>query len=223
MSEQTPTGAETPAGMQPDTKADGKLFSQADLDRLVGERLAKEKTKAGKIAEQVASEAVSRWREENGLDDDALELWKKRDEAQASARQQKAELTKARNEAEAIRKKHEATAAKLDATLRSEAILRAATGKSHAPQDVVLHLLPRIKMLEDFSVVVVDEKGEPTAKDIDTAVKELLEQKPYLAVATGNFNGAGSRGTETIPAAEGKEFWRSSTGRAAHIAKAAGG
>jgi hypothetical protein len=221
----TPTGAAIQDGTQPggEPKADGKTFSQADLDRLVGERIGKERAKTAKLVEQAAADAVNAWRAENGLDDEALELWKKRDEAAASTRAQKAELTRSKNEAEALRKKHEATAAKLDSTLRSEAILRAATGKSHAPQDVVMHLLPRVKMLEDFSVVVVDEKGEPTSKDIETAVKELLEQKPYLAVAAGNFNGAGSRGTESIPSADGKEFWRSSSGRAAHIAKAAGG
>jgi hypothetical protein len=226
MPPDTLTGAGNPEGTQPGDAPNagtGKSYSQADLDRLVGERLNREKSKTTKQVEQARAEAVQAWREENGLDDDALELWKKRDESQSAARAQKSQLTKAQNEAESWKKKHDNVFSKLDSTLRSEAILRAATGKSHAPQDVVLHLLPRVKVLEDFSIAVVDDKGEPSGKDIETAVADLLEQKPYLALPTGNHNGVGSHGSETpIPASAGKELWRTPAGRVAILKKSVG-
>lgn len=229
MLDPTLTGAENPEGTQPaDAKASAKadkLYSQEDLDHAIGERLAREKAKSQKGSDALRAAAVQEWREQQGLDDESLELLKKLPPADARAaaeRAEKAKSTRLANEAEGWKKKAEAARAELESEKRTGALLRAASGKSHDPDAVVMHLLPRVKMLDDFSVVVVDEKGEPTSKTIEEAVTDLLIKKPYLVPASGHFDGAGSRGASGLPAAEGKEFWRTAEGRAARIAKAYG-
>lgn len=200
MSDTTQTGAANPEGTQPGSAPNagtGKTYSQADLDRIVGERLSRERSKLTKDTEEREGAAVARFREEHGLDDDALAEWAQRDKAAAAARQTKAEATKAKNESEKLQSKLKAAHAKLDQLLRKDAIVSAAVAAGCTdPSAAVAFLSDRVRLdLETFAVGVVNEKGEPSGT-VEDAVNSLMQEKRYLLPPQGNFAGSGARGGE---------------------------
>lgn len=204
-----------------------RLFTQADLDKKIAERISREKataaTAAAKAAEDAAAEAVRQFREENGLDEEAMEQIKGRDQAAAQARQLKAEKTKAENLAKTLETKHQRAIATLDREMCSNQILKELTAAECCDTESAVALLrPKVKLLEvdgEFQAVVVNDKGEPTSMTIAEAVNQLLTRKPNLKAAKGNFQGSGSRVTEGQSAdTRGREAWRTAEGRKQSLA-----
>lgn len=189
--ESTNAGGTQPAG-KPANAGAGKTYTQAELDQIVTERLGREQRKASKGLEDVRAAAIAEWRESQGLDDEALEALAKRDEAAAAQR-------KRDNEYKALQKSQKDTQSKLDAAnarldvLRRDAVFKAAAGRTHDPEAVMALLNHRIRLREDYSIEVLDEKGQPSDMSVEDAVNQLLQQKRYLVPASGSFAGSGAR------------------------------
>lgn len=143
-----PTADPTPPSGQQDPDSE-KTFTQAELEKIVGERLARERSKYG--------------------DYDTLKAKaSKFDEVEQA---NKTELEQARDrEATAVAARDEALAHARDLMIRA-ALLQAATAAGAVDPDAVVQLADR-------SEVTIDDTGAVTGAD--TAVKALLDTKPYL-------------------------------------------
>lgn len=135
------------------TDTDPKVVPQADVDRIVKERLARERAKFG----------------------DVDELKRKAAEFDKLSEAQKTELERAT--ANAAREATEKATAESDAkwkgrVLRSE-VKVAAAGKLADPEDAL--------RLIDLSGFELDDDGNADGAAIAKAIDELLEAKPYLA------------------------------------------
>jgi hypothetical protein len=129
--------------------------------------------------------------------------WQKERDARKAADAKLAELAKPKPkddepDADAIRLEAEraATAKSNERILKSE-IKAAAAGKLQDPKDALAYL--------DLSQFEVDDDGNVDEDEIADAIKDLLEKKPYLAVAQGDerrFKGTadgGARGKAGKP------------------------
>jgi len=172
-----------------------KTFTQAELERIIGERLGKErakyadyedlKTKAARLEE---IEAANRSEQEKAVD-------------------------KARREAEEAARKEER--GKAAARIVKAEIRAAAGGRLADPEDAV--------RLLDLSEFTVNDDGDVDGKAIKAAIDKLVESKPYLATSTGNGDGfkrltdlgQGRRGSGSGKAsvARGRELYESRHGR----------
>lgn len=166
-------------GTDPGSNGAGtKTFSQAELDRVVQERLARERTKF------------------EGFDD----LKRKAAEFDRIQEDQKTEIEKAVTRA--AKEASDKTKAETDAAwgrrvVRSE-VRVAAAGKLANPEDAA-HFI-------DLDKFKVDPSGDVDTKAIAAAIDDLLKEKPYLAVngtqqRTPNFD-AGTR----TPASGGEDM-----------------
>jgi len=148
-----------------------KSFSQADVDRIVQERLARAKTTPPDDYEELKAAKA--------------ELDKIRDG-------EKTELQKAQERAQQLeRERDEAQTSAKETRLRSAIVAEAAKKGVSDPQDAIA--------LIDRSKLQLDDDGNPT--NIAEAMEALLEAKPYLAGGgndgrvTGNGNAdQGARG-----------------------------
>lgn len=167
--------------------AGDKTFTQAELDKVLSDRLARERAKY------------------EGYDDmkRKAEEFDKLQEATKSETEKAVE--KARKEAEAAARA-ESNKTWETRVVRSE-VRVAAAGKLADPEDAVRFL--------DLSTFKVDDNGEVDGKAIAAAIDELVKTKPYLAAngtrGTRDFD-AGSR----TPAGGGRsmnDLIRSAAGR----------
>ena len=144
-----------------------KTFTQAQLDQVIADRLARERAKfAGHDDLVKAKEELDRLK------------------AEGQSEQEKA-IAKARKEAGDEARSQERTKAE---TLILKAKVEAAAGVKFAdPADAVTLL--------DLSGLTVGENGEVDKAAIDKRLDDLLEKKPYLkAGAAGNGNGGAGGG-----------------------------
>lgn len=134
MSDSTPPAADptadpTPLSGQQDPEPE-RTFTQADLERIVGERLARERGKYGDY-------------------DDLKQKAAKFDELEA---QSKSELDRAREAAQAAEQKAQATSAAANARLIRAEVIAAAVKAGAIDTDAVVALLPK-------DAVTVDDDG----------------------------------------------------------------
>jgi len=130
-----------------------KTFTQEELDRIVGDRLARERSKLGDLDEiRRKAEEFDRLAEER-----KTELEKERDRASRETEE------RVRNEIEPAWKKR---------LVRSE-VRSIAAGKLADPNDAISLL-----ELEKFEL---DEDGNVDEEKVAKAIEKLLEAKPYLA------------------------------------------
>lgn len=199
-------GTQPGDGSDPSSKAG--LYTQADVEKLVEERLGRYKTRAAKErASQLAAEresaaktALDLFRSEHGLDDDeALERWKNRGTSQEQEAQHKIRATTLEKklkttEAELTieREARKTEAALLQKTLTHDALIRVASLYSNAPDIVAKMLSDRVRLDENHKPVVLDEDGEPTEMTIEKLVPAWLTSFPMLCKPSGS-PGGGSR------------------------------
>jgi len=196
----------------------------------IKERLARQERKLRGEAEaaiaRAREEAVSEFREEHGIDDDALTQWQQRDKAATENRTLKSQATRSANEAAQWKAKFEAAFGHLDQTLRADAIMREAVSQgSNDPEVVVALLRPSTKLIEQegkYSVAVVDDRGEVTEGSIREAVETLLAKKPHLVASTSRAEGAGSRLSQHRTS-DGANQFGTREQRLAHLQKSLGG
>jgi hypothetical protein len=150
-----------------------RTFTQAELDRIVADRLNRQKSQFADY-EALKTKAT------------------KYDELEA---QNKSELQKEREAREAAEKQRdEALTTAQRRVVRSEVVARAA-GKLADPSDA-----PALLDLDEFKL---DDKGEVDSKAIDAALDDLLKRKPHLAAdtkrRTGSWDGGARPGGTTKP------------------------
>lgn len=173
-----PEGGTPPAGTDPGSNGNGsKTFTQAELDRVVQERISRERSKY------------------DGFDD----LKRKAAEFDRIQEEQKSEIEKAATRA--AKEAAEKTKAEVDATwglriVRSE-VRVAAAGKLADPEDAVRFL--------DVAAFKADQDGNVDTKAIGTAIDELVKAKPYLAANGTQKRPNFDAGTRT-PASGGEDM-----------------
>lgn len=171
-------GGAPPAGTDPGSNGNGsKTFTQAELDRVVQERIARERSKF------------------EGFDD----LKRKAAEFDRIEEAQKSELEKAT--ARAAKEAADKTKAEVDATwgqriVRSE-VRVAAAGKLADPEDAVRFI--------DLATFKLDQDGNVDTKAITAAVDDLVKAKPYLAANGTQKKPNFDAGTRT-PASGGEDM-----------------
>lgn len=147
------TKADPPADTTKGGKADDKLFTQADLDRVVKERLEREQAKS-----KAAQEATQKAAEEKAL--------KEQGEWKSLAEKREAEL-KERDD------KLTAAEQALQQTRLAHAVEVAAKDLNFAdPEDA--------QKLGNFTEVAFDDKGQPDKAAIKKALDALAKAKPHL-------------------------------------------
>ncbi len=202
--ESTQTGAEIQDGTT-DTQSPGdeKTYTQQEMDSIIQKRLDRERASAakrhdGKLS-SAAADAVQQWRDEQGLDDDALEKFAGMDKAGAEARTMKGQLTKATKAADRLRGERDAARDVATRMLTRDAVISEAAKVANDPEDIWLRMQSRIRVADDYSgVELLDLNGDLSDETMADAVKGILEKSPHLAKPTGAA-GSGGRPSVTGP------------------------
>lgn len=152
-----------PADPAADPQSD-KTFTQADVDRIVQERVARAKTTPPDDYEDLKAKA------------------QKFDELEQANSTELDKQKAAREKAE--RERDDALASVKESRLAA-AVIGAAAKKNIVDPDAALALLDR-------STLTLDDAGTPT--NVDEALTQLLEAKPYLAATNGGRRGNADQG-----------------------------
>jgi hypothetical protein len=166
-----------------DKKPETQTFTQVDVDRVVGERIARERKSFAKDKESIAAAAREAFLEELGLDpaedgavDGLREMLKKNITADGEAKKSQRQL-------DALRKDHEKALAKL-------AAIESREKRTMHTADVIARIKSdyegALELSDDGAVLA---RGE----SIDKAVKILLEKNPHLLKPVIPQGGGGSR------------------------------
>jgi hypothetical protein len=160
MSEQqTPTPGTPPADPTPAPTPVEKTFTQAELERQLGERLARERAKFADYDE------LKKAREEL----ETLKAGQLSEQEQLQKRLEKAERKAAEAEARALEKERQAQ----DTLIRSAVLSEAARSGFANPEDAYLLLTTK---------PILGEDGQPVG--VAEAIKALAETRPYLIRGT---------------------------------------
>jgi hypothetical protein len=179
-----------------------KTFTQADVDRIVGERLKEERDRkqapAGMSAEEKAefdrlkkaeNDRKQKDLEEKGRYDAALKS--KDDEFETERktwREEKQTLQSVLHER----------------TVRAALIAAASAAGAHKPSQIADLLERRVKLTDTFTPEVLDAKGKPAFKSgepmtVDMLVAAYLDEEPHLRKPSGT-GGSGSQGGKSTDA-----------------------
>jgi hypothetical protein len=206
------SGSVPPEGQ---SAGDKPIFTQAQLDGVVKERLAKAQANASGAKARVLSELGL---DENGVadykkylaDKEAADTKRKEEQGQFQAiikeNQEKhaKELKKIESEREDVRNKYQST------VIKNTILALASEMELHAPEDVFQLSKSHFKVNSDESIAVVGDAGEPlfdeTGKPytVKTFLAAWLENKPYFVKSKGG--GSGTGGGKAI---RGQHFKRS--------------
>lgn len=170
-----PTGQQTPPPADP-AKSEAK-FTQADLDRVIAERLPRAKTAAETDLLKKLGAATS---------EEAADLIKKAREFEESQKTEQERLQGAvdteKNRADQLQAERDALNERLTNTVRNGAVVEALKAEGVNDSDVALLLINQ----GDTSGFLTDDK--PDTVKIKAAVAELKKTKPYL-FASANYKG----------------------------------
>jgi len=185
MSEENTPAAEenAPAGM-----------SQADVDRIVADRIARERKKYEKKYEGVDLDAYGKWQQ----DQEAAELDRQKKEGDFDTAMKKLAADK---DAEIAKLRGQVTTTAVDGEL-----LRAAGSLQAVEPSQVSSLLRRnIRLSEDGKAEVLDDSGavrysdDGTPLTVSSLVGEFLTTNPHFVKATqGGAGSAGNVGGNTL-------------------------
>jgi len=166
-------------------------MSKVDFESRAKQIRLTERRKFDKRLQEAVSAGIQQFRDDEGLDDDALESLRGRDQSAAELRKAKGSATKAQRAYEALEGKYKKVYSKLSNALTRDAVISAAAGKAVNPTDVWLHLQSSLRLEDDLSVSILDGE-DPIDITMDEAVDNLLAENKHLALSTGT-PGAGSR------------------------------
>jgi len=164
-----------------------KTFTQSELERVVEQRLMRERKKYEKKME--------------GIDlDEARQLMQEKEAAEIERQKEKGEFEKVLQQlAEKKDQQINALNAKLHETLVDGALLKAASSQNAvAPDQVVALLKNKVKLADDGNVEVLDDSGSPrytddgTPMSVNALVSDYLTANPHFVRASSG--GAGSQG-----------------------------
>lgn len=164
-----------------------KTFTQSDVERLIEQRLMRERKKYEKKLE--------------GVDiDEAKRLLEEKQAAEIERQKEKGEFEKVLQQlAEKKDQQINALNSKLHETLVDGALLQAASrNNAVSPDQVVALLKNKVKLSDDGVVEVLDDSGSPrytddgTPMQVDALVSDFLTANPHFVRATPS--GTGSKG-----------------------------
>ena len=168
-------------------QSQGKTFTQEELDRIVADRVARERKKLD--------------RKLDGIDlDEARRLMQEREEAELERQKERGEFEKVLKQT--VEKKEleiQSYKSKLEQTLVDGALLTAASkNNAVSPEQVSTLLRGKVKLSSDGSVEVLDSDGSVRYNDkgdllsVDELVGDFLTANPHFVRAS--VGGAGSKG-----------------------------
>ena len=164
-----------------------KTFTQSDVERLIEQRLMRERKKYEKKLE--------------GVDiDEAKRLLEEKQAAEIERQKEKGEFEQVLKQlAEKKDAQINALNAKLHETLVDGALLKAASANNAvSPEQVVALLKNKVKLADDGTVEVLDDNGTARYTDdgspmqVGTLVSDFLTANPHFVRATSG--GSGSQG-----------------------------
>jgi DNA-binding transcriptional MerR regulator len=164
-----------------------KTFTQSDVERLIEQRLMRERKKYEKKME--------------GIDlDEARQLMQEKEAAEIERQKEKGEFEKVLQQlAEKKDQQINALNTKLHETLVDGALLKAASSQNAvAPDQVVALLKNKVKLADDGTVEVLDDSGTARYTDdgipmtVDSLVSDYLTANPHFVRASSG--GTGSQG-----------------------------
>ena len=193
-----------------------KTFTQSDVERLIEQRLMRERKKYEKKLE--------------GVDiDEAKRLLEEKQAAEIERQKEKGEFESVLKQlAEKKDQQINALNAKLHETLVDGALLQAASkNNAVSPDQVVALLKNKVKLADDGSVEVLDDSGsvrytdDGTPMQVNTLVSDFLTANPHFVRAssggTGSQGAAGGSTQKPTSVADMLANWDSG-GRAAFAA-----
>lgn len=193
-----------------------KTFTQSDVERLIEQRLMRERKKYEKKLE--------------GVDiDEAKRLLEEKQAAEIERQKEKGEFENVLKQlAEKKDQQINALNAKLHETLVDGALLQAASkNNAVSPDQVVALLKNKVKLADDGSVEVLDDSGsvrytdDGTPMQVNTLVSDFLTANPHFVRAssggTGSQGAAGGSTQKPTSVADMLANWDSG-GRAAFAA-----
>ena len=193
-----------------------KTFTQSDVERLIEQRLMRERKKYEKKLE--------------GVDiDEAKRLLEEKQAAEIERQKEKGEFENVLKQlAEKKDKQINALNSKLHETLVDGALLQAASkNNAVSPDQVVALLKNKVKLADDGSVEVLDDSGsvrytdDGTPMEVNTLVSDFLTANPHFVRAssggTGSQGAAGGSTQKPTSVADMLANWDSG-GRAAFAA-----
>ena len=193
-----------------------KTFTQSDVERLIEQRLMRERKKYEKKLE--------------GIDvDEARKLLEEKQAAEIERQKEKGEFEKVLQQlAEKKDQQINALNMKLHETLVDGALLQAASkNNAVSPDQVVALLKNKVKLADDGSVEVLDDTGsvrytdDGTPMQVNTLVSDFLTANPHFVRAssggTGSQGAAGGSTQKPTSVADMLANWDSG-GRAAFAA-----
>lgn len=193
-----------------------KTFTQDELDRIVADRIARERKKAEKKLE--------------GIDlEEARKIMQEREQAEIERQKERGEFENILKQT--VEKKDQEITAykqKLHETLVDGSLLSAASKHDAVSPDQVSQLLKgKVRLADDGGVEVLDDQGTPRYNSegnllsVDELVSDFLTANPHFVRAsgggTGSMGNAGGLTPKPVSVADMVENWNSG-GREAYAA-----
>jgi hypothetical protein len=199
-----------------ETIQEQKTFTQDELDRIVADRIARERKKAEKKLE--------------GIDlEEARKIMQEREQAELERQKERGDFENILKQT-VEKKDMEITAykQKLQETLVDGSLLNAASKHDAVSPDQVSQLLKgQVRLAEDGGVEVLDPKGTPRYSEsgnmltVDELVADFLTANPHFVRAstggTGSKGNAGGLTPKPVSVADMVDNWNSG-GREAYAA-----
>jgi hypothetical protein len=198
------TGSDNPEGTQPgsDDEPKAAVFSQADVDNLIGKMKAKLNREFTKREKTIREEAITGWRDEQGLDDEvlakAIEAPNELEAVKRELRTTKTSHTKLQNAYEAALKGRDEANAALRKIYGRDEVTRAANKlRAHNADAVWKWVKDQIDFDDDNKPLVVDSEGNPAGTTIEQLIEGLRdnESTQFMFRPDEGVEGGGSRTT----------------------------
>ena len=185
-----------------------KTFTQDELDRIVADRIARERKKAEKKLE--------------GIDlEEARKIMQEREQAEIERQKERGEFEDILKQT--VEKKDQEITAykqKLHETLVDGSLLSAASKHDAVSPDQVSQLLKgKVRLADDGGVEVLDDQGTPRYNNegnllsVDELVSDFLTANPHFVRAsgggTGSMGNAGGLTPKPVSVADMVENWNS--------------
>ena len=183
-------------GKKPDKETPPEpKFTQADLDRILGERVSRaEETTQKKLLEALGVK-------------DADEAKKILDDAKKLREQQMSDLEKAKADADEAKVKADKAEAdrKVTEAKATERLMRAAVLSECTKAEYKLREDARADVWTFIDKALIKPKGEDDFEGIAEAVKAVIKAKPYLVEAAAPGHGTPKPGTKKQPNKTGEK------------------
>lgn len=175
-----------------------KTYTEEEFNSAMAGLRAKEESKYKKLLESAqeaaAKKALEKFREENSLDDETLAKLQNLDAKDVELRQMSKKLseyeTKVSELSGALQQKNKEFVMH---KAKDNVIKNAIKYNAMNPSDVWDIMQSKVKVLDDGSYGLIDEKGEVSKKPIDEHVKSFLDDRPHFVRSDVPSGGSGSR------------------------------